>query len=368
MGQKNIIELNGQRYDAVSGALLGEVPANHAPKQATASSGQFIDGFVRPHHIQQVIKPTATVAVSTPKVATRKSTPKRTAAHPVAAHKPDRAKTLMRHTVKKPAVKQKTAIKAQIPVEMMAAPESAIVPKRSVAQVDPKRATRAQHVVQSERISRFVANESSSRPTPVPVERPAVAPAKRVEPVKTPAPMAQPKTDIFEAAIARANSHKQTLHQAHAKRSHRRLINMAAAVAAFVVIGGFLAYLNLPGIEVRVASMSAGFHAVVPGYKPVGYTMAGRVKNQGGKISVQFRSGDSGYTVSQQASDWDSQTLVENTPGLSNRPHQTVQSNGRIVYVYGNGTASWVNGGVRYDITGNAGLSTDELAAIAASM
>jgi hypothetical protein len=46
-----------------------------------------------------------------------------------------------------------------------------------------------------------------------------------------------------------------------------------------------------------------------------------------------------------------------------------VQKNGQTIYVYGNGAnAAWVNSGIRYDVTGNAQLSKDEIATIATSL
>ena len=106
----------------------------------------------------------------------------------------------------------------------------------------------------------------------------------------------------------------------------------------------------------------------MPSYTPTGYALSGRVKHAGGTISLRFTSGDSSYTITQQASNWSSQTLLDNTLALSGA-HQTVQKNGETIYMYGDGaSAAWVNGGVRYDMAGNAALSSDEIVAIATSL
>jgi len=170
--------------------------------------------------------------------------------------------------------------------------------------------------------------------------------------------------------MARATSHEQPAHKVRHRRSgKRRLANTLAIIAAFLVIGGFIGYLNLPAIELRVASVRAGFGASLPTYSPTGYALKDGVRQTGGIVSLTFRSGESQYQITQQSSDWNSQTLLDNTLALNGK-HETIQKNGQTIYIYKNdGTnAAWVSGGVRYDIIGNAELSKDEIAAIATSL
>jgi Domain of unknown function (DUF4367) len=112
----------------------------------------------------------------------------------------------------------------------------------------------------------------------------------------------------------------------------------------------------------------AGFSAQLPGYKPTGYALKGPIESQSGKVSFSFRSGERHFTVTQQASNWNSQTLLDNAVALNGGSHQTIQSKGRTIYIYGKDQATWVNGGVRYDITGNAALNPNDIASIASSM
>src|SRR5207253_1604272 len=87
-------------------------------------------------------------------------------------------------------------------------------------------------------------------------------------------PIHAPHTDMFEHALKHARSHEQPpLKKRHIR--HSRVLNIAAGVAAFVVLGGFIAYLNMTNIQLRVASAEAGFHASMPSYKPTGYTLRG---------------------------------------------------------------------------------------------
>jgi hypothetical protein len=140
-------------------------------------------------------------------------------------------------------------------------------------------------------------------------------------------------------------------------------------MGAFLVIGGFIAYLNMPNIELRVASIQAGFGAQIPDYRPTGFAMRGGVQRAGNTVSMKFQSGDQSYTITQQPSTWNSQTLVENTLALGGE-HEVVQAGGRTIYVYGkeNSNAVWVDGNVRYDVTGNARFSSDDIVSLATSL
>lgn len=398
MGQHNIIELNGKQYDAVTGTLLGEsrikaVPATYPMR---SHHGRAVDGFMRMPKKQTnttVIKPTeipkATPAQKIKPLAGKKMDITRTTTKVVKAHQPERSKTLMRHVVSKPATQIKPAIRTTAPTEMMARPTSTLAKplekKLSVTQVDPVRLARARHVAKSQHIRRFSQSRqtnpepSTARPV-LPAPATAVAYKTTQQPTHAVSPSIalakakqeltkQNSLDVFEAALAHAVSHEQ-LPPKHVKRrgAHRRLVNVFAGVGAFLIIGGFIAYLNMPAITLQVASMRAGFHAQMPGYQPTGYALNGGIQSSKGKITMHFSSGDSSYQITQQASDWNSATLLDQKTTEQGTPSQTVQSKGRIIYLYDDNTATWVNGGVRYEISGNATLGANDLVSVATSM
>jgi len=401
--REHVIELNGKRYDAVSGAYLGK--SHVIPKHITDRlvHGKVIDGFVRPQPAktaeitsklkaeakeEKVAKETATKAVS-PKnrVIVRSSANKaRAQVNTIKPRTPQASKTLARRHIRKPSFAMKPAIKPQLPIEM--APISPLLaPKRSASSVDPRRQQRAASTLRHPAIHRFKMPATHTvvkdipvipvSPAPheakIPLAIPAAtaaAPAKPT-PAKQPKQAAKPHSDIFTKALAKANSHEQPAPKIRRRLSaKRRLANALAVVATFLIIGGFLTYLNLPGIQMRIASFQAGFSASLPTYTPTGYALEGGVQRSGNTISLTFRSGDQMYRITQQRSNWNSQTLLDSAIALNSGNHQTIQKNGQIIYIYEDGgtNAAWVNGGVRYDLTGNAHLSEDEVAAIATSM
>ena len=75
------------------------------------------------------------------------------------------------------------------------------------------------------------------------------------------------------------------------------------------------------------------------------------------------------FTITQQASDWDSASLLANYVSSASQTFQTSQIRGNTVYIYGEGdNATWVNNGIWYTINDRAGLNPDQLLKIAESM
>jgi hypothetical protein len=431
VGQHNIIELNGKQYDALTGALLGEsrIAATPATKATHLQrQGRNMDGFIRAKGPANNLKPVVVKPTPTPDDALEPRPISHAVSHPkqgksmggikaagaggghrtaktLAHHQPEKPKTLMRHVVKKPKANMKPAIKTTVPAEMMARPKSTLAKplekKMSVMQVNPVRLGRARQVPKSHHIQRFNAGRQQSNqqiPSPAniaeqagtaslrptqqytarPVRQDFRPGAQAIAAIAAPAGSSQApqqasqidSTDIFEAALAHATSHEQQSPVLARRRQARRkrLMNVMAGLGAFLVIAGFLAYLNRPAIELRVASMRAGFHAEMPNYKPTGYALEGGVKTSNGRVAMQFRSGENNYWITQEASDWNSSTLLDQSSEQRGAPTRTIQSKGRTIYIYNDTSATWVNGGVRYEINGNSSLDAGELVSLATSM
>lgn len=361
--QNNVIELNGKRYDALTGKLLGKGSAPVIEPLAPALTQppiRSVDGLMPKHAATTALHP-----VPVPATKNRRQH----ASHTVKAHQPQRASTLMRRAVHKPGTTPKPAIKTQTPHEIAAAPVAAITQKHSVAQINPIRVERAHQTPKHRAVHRFNHSAAQNGPSMAVIQPHIPSAAHTTAPIpyrSSPAPKPpRHSRDIFEEAIARAQSHEQPAPKApkHRKK-HGRLAGTLAGIAAFLVLGGFLAYLNMPGIELRVASFQAGFTAQLPSYSPTGYKLA-NIENKHGIIGLSFRSGESTYQITQQPSNWNSQTLRDDL--IATADHEPVESHGRIIYIYGN-SASWVNSGVRYDITGNAHLTKADIVDIATSM
>jgi len=408
VAQTNIIELNGKQYDADTGTVLGAgrpVTTTAQPLQLRSRHGR-IDDFIRPDHRSgqahiaaahapkvAPIAPEKTKTAPKPDIAHVKYA-RQAAAKPLVAHQPQKSQILMRRSVKKPDLKMKTAIKTQAPAELAARPVSTVVPKASAYQVNPTRVHRAQNTPRSPHVARFAANthttshiaHTAQHTAPVlarsavaarpaiaqPISRSQVSSAHRPSNSAahaTTAPKAH--TDIFEAALARANSHTQPAPKVKAKvkrRSSHRWLKVGAGVFVLLAIGGAVLWVNRTTIAVHMASSKVGFAVNLPGYAPSGYALTGGIQAANGKVTTSFRSGSAQYVLTQQASPWDSNTLRDSMVALASGTSQTIKAAGRTVYLYGQGDATWVDGGVRYDLATNNNLSSSEIANLVASI
>ncbi|MEO5949166.1 MAG: hypothetical protein ABIP74_02075 [Candidatus Saccharimonas sp.] len=179
------------------------------------------------------------------------------------------------------------------------------------------------------------------------------------------------KQEAIAQAMARTpakHDRKDVIQPKHPKM--RRLVSIASASMAVLLLGGYFTYLSMPSISTRVAAAQAGIAANYPGYQPMGYSLSGPVAYQQGRVTMTFaaNAGPSTYTLDQTKSGWDSSAVLDSYV----KPHagddyQTTTSNGLTIYTYGS-NAAWVNGGIFYTISGNAPLSDDQIQHIATSL
>lgn len=182
---------------------------------------------------------------------------------------------------------------------------------------------------------------------------------------------------LLDAALIKAISHEQPKHHTTPRRHKAakrmglspRFVSIGATVALVLVIGAFFTYQNLPRFAMQIAASKAGIDASYPGYLPNGYGMSGAISYSPGKITTTFQSkrDSQAYTVTQQASNWNSEALQADFIKGNKQQAQTYQQNGRTVFVYNGTNATWVDGGIWYRVEGKANLSTDQLLKLAAS-
>lgn len=350
------IELNGKRYDAHTGKVLSahetvrDGPVTYV-KPVAKQTGVALDGFKR----------------------RKQPAGKNTLSHAV-HKKTERSKTLMRHAVKKP-----TAAKLQ-----PAAAPIVRAQKAPRVDIDPKRASRAVAVKKSALISKFGTPQKALKAITLPL-------SVRPEPTAPPMPVLsehhkptisdKQRTAHHKAmhkAINAADSHSQKMPKKTTRRQRvsRRLkvstrtVNVAAASLATLLLVGFIAYQNVPNLSMRVAAARAGVNGNLPGYQPSGFGMKGPISYQPGQLVIRYKShsDDRQFQISQKSSQWNSEALLENYVAVNQRSYQTVQDSGKTIYIYDNNNATWVDGGVWYQIEGNSALNNDQLLRMAASM
>lgn len=372
MNSKNIIELNGKRYDALTGKMLAAAPqpkpaAHHTPNRNSAA-GHVLDGVSR--------HPTTTPS---------SLSPHRLPAHQVTHHIPERSKTLMRTAVKKPGL---SASKPWQPAGNTSATQSTGKSPEETpgshynllgSAINPLRAQRAKAVQKSGHISKYGSVATDSLPAATKTELLHVRPAPSAHPRPGHVPAASAAApDPFKHALQHAHSHQQPAHK-RPKLHHRtarklgltsRALSVVSGSLAILLLTGFFAYQNMPNLAMRVAARQAGFSATLPDYRPAGFTMRRSIQHQPGQVTISFRSNsdDRSYSVTQRASNLNSDALLDNFQASGSRSYQTFQDKGKTIYVYDDSNATWVSGGVLYEIAGDSALSNDQLLRIAASL
>jgi hypothetical protein len=146
--------------------------------------------------------------------------------------------------------------------------------------------------------------------------------------------------------------------------------SVAAALAAIVIMGGYIWTQNYPKMSFHVAASKAGLEATLPGYLPASYHQSGPVSYQPGEITLNFASAGANepLKITQRKTDWDSNSLRENYVSKQTDNYLAVQGQGLTIYMYNSNQASWVNHGVWYQINGVSQLGREQVLKIAYSL
>lgn len=329
--------INGRAYDAATG-----LPATSAAKIANnLPKGKVFNDIGPRKSMQDIAKPAA------PKVA---ATPRATGVNHRNMHSStQKSQTLYRAALKRPETVQ---------------PEPAQPAKSPL-------------------ITRF----GSTTPTKEPAQpQQTVVKSQTTQPEKAEQAVVKPtrasgselKERLIKEKIAEAETNKAKRKATHKKGGRLRaflqrqpkIASIATVTMALLILGGYITYINLPNLSVRVAAAQAGINASYPQYQPDGYSFNGPVAYAPGEVTLNFQSNsnhDQDYIIKQRASSWDSQAVLDNYVSKETGTYLTYSERGLTVYTYGS-KAAWVNGGILYTLNGNAPLSSDQILKIAGSM
>lgn len=344
--QKTTIDINGKRYDAHTGKLL------HDHKSGAVAH-----------------KPEAKKAVRTALDITRPATAKH-------VHKTvERSKTLMRHAVKRPAISlshepKQTAVQAMSDVTKPAVKAAVNAVATLHHHFDSERVERAQKIKRSSLVSKF--NDFSSPASGQTHHKKMQPLAVQSAPAQAPAvPQHSASRTMLENSLKSAQSHTQHHNKAKKTKTRRsKLVRAGAGGMAVLLMSAFIAYQNVPNMSVRYAAAKAGVSARLPGYSPSGFALDRKIEYTPGKITIQFASNsdDRHFTITQRSSNWNSDTLMSNYVAAASDQVHMLEDKGRTIYLYGDSNATWVNGGIWYEIDGNSQLTSNQLIRIASSM
>jgi hypothetical protein len=177
------------------------------------------------------------------------------------------------------------------------------------------------------------------------------------------------KNEAIQTALQTPAKQKQ---KTSLKKRFPRVFSVSSVGLAVFLLAGYLSYLNMPTLSIRVAAVQSGINATYPDYRPSGYRLDGPIAYDDGQVSMKFaaNAGPQNFTITEQQSNWNSSAVLEKyvQPKVDTDSDYTAHTqSGLTIYTYDN-NAAWVNGGILYTIEGNAPLSKDQVLRIATSL
>ena len=334
-----VLQVNGKAYDAITGRRIDGVLAPKKPK-------------------------TTPVKIST---ATKRTAPAKRQPNHTNHRQAQHAQTLMRRAVKQP----QAGLKKQLHVQHEVAHQSShpIAVKHTASHIDKARLNRAQTVEKHTQVRRFhTPTEVAVMFADVPVRAaPQDNPTNEPPVIPSPTPTNTP-VDIFEHAIANAThyvdiaAHKTQFR----KKARRHTLGMAGGALALFMLTGVAAYLNMPTLQMKIASVRSGVTAPAPDFDKVGFTYGG-VTAHDARLVLGLTSETGNYHLTRQTTNWSGEAMISHVSSVraNGTPnYSTINVDGQTVYRLSDNQFTWVRNGIWYSISGNAPLNDTQLAAL----
>lgn len=384
---KNVIEINGRKYDAQSGKLLDDSKSK-APvikPTPTSNNNQVIDGVQRANNNPAHQEPARTVRQKTP--ITPKNTTPNTSRRVVDGFrkKTQKSTTLSRKVVKNPH-KQAPNIHAKSTPNTLTDAVTTNPDKTTFFKKVPEaRLARAMSQKTSSVISKFSKDISAVKPVlnhNLKVKKPET-PHKSVNSAYTASVQPNLQKQVFQHNVSTQTTHRHEavnvaksesapVHKkvAHTVARKRYMTGLVAACFAFLLLGGFIAYQKIPQVAVRVAARQAGFSAKVPTAIPSGFSFKSPIKTEKDSLTISYNSNTDSrnFMVTQKPTTWTSESLLSSFLVNSKRQYQTYYDKGLTVFVYDTSNATWVDKGIWYTIETDGSLSSEQILSIASSI
>ena len=186
---------------------------------------------------------------------------------------------------------------------------------------------------------------------------------------RRPAPAAHPTKlsakEIKEREIRKALNSATRLPQTkkRSKKPFLKEFGMArialATACAVTAIFAIVYFVNLTSkdMSMQVAAVQSGIEASYPSYIPRGYDMSD-VTSSKGRITMNFKSDEGSYTITEEATTWDSDGLLDNYVKEHYGDEYTVLREQGLTIYMGGDWETWVNGGLVYKLTVSSGALT----------
>lgn len=203
-------------------------------------------------------------------------------------------------------------------------------------------------------------------------------PAKPTTQIQPAAPARPTAKEIKEREIEKAVKTATKLPETSKKRSRKSSFatnfgwpRMVLAVAcAATAVFAIVYFVNLTSVDMslKVAAMQSGIEASYPSYVPRGYNLSD-VTSSSGKVTMNFKTEESAFAISEENTTWDSDALLSNYIRPTYDDSYTVVREQGLTLYMGDSWEAWVNGGILYKLNVKSGsLTKKQMKTIAASL
>ena len=333
---KQTVIVNGRAYDVATGLPVDTVQKKHvATKQPT------------------IINDFTAAPITKPLVAPQHKKSRNAAPHRVA--KPQKSKTLRRAVLKKPSPRHRpSANKVHRRVQR----------SHHITKFAPHAKTATHHTSTKSEVDPELAQQAKN------IQKAHAHHQAQQAATKQPINSRLVKEHLLQKQLAHAPVEPAHTVAAKGFSKHTRMASVVGSFAALILLGGYLTYINIPNLSIKVAAINAGIDASLPRYQPGGFRLTGPISYTNGEVEVKYRQagGDDIFKITQRSTDWDPQATLDNyVEPDSNNDYEIHSAQGLTVYTYDQ-KAVWVNGGILHVIDGTAKLSNEQVSRIAASM
>ena len=206
-------------------------------------------------------------------------------------------------------------------------------------------------------------------PEPLPVFHPVSRPRPVANPVKVPAKeLKQQEIDKAIKTAAKVPAATRRERRVFGEFGWTRVVLATACITTAIFAVVYFVNMASQDMSLQVAASQSGIDAKYPSYIPRGYELAD-VTSGSGRVSMHYKSDEGEFSLTEEASSWDSEALLNNfiKPNYGN-DYTVVREQGLTLYMGGNWEA-WVNGGMLYKLNIISGSFTKkQLKTIATSL
>ena len=398
---KTTIQINGKLYDAKTGKVITDISSASAVNKSITphNNGVVMDGVARRKTGNNVtnlnpslVKAKANLPKNTQPYATDIFKPKNKPHNHSSVHNAQKSQTLNRRAVKKPIITTTPAMhtKVSTPVATIHSrvEHSATGRGMLLKKVPQNRLVRAINSPKSNLVTKFGASRSN---------KPQLSPHLKVQQtpkaqnqskindpnLKNPVHQIEPnslniKRSVFQDHLIKSNTTSNRPNKESSRKKNYKkfklspkFISLTAVFIAFVLLGSFFAYQNIPSVGMRIAAQKAGFNGNLPGSVPAGFAFKSPIVADSNNITVTYQSDSDNrnFTLVQRPTNWSSESLLTNYLLDSQYRYQVYRDKGLTVYIYNGSNATWVDKGIWYSVTSEENsLSSEQLLELASSI